>query len=126
MCVHVSLCVCLFKYDHIHTGACRCQKRASDTSPTPGVGLRGDCQLPNMGVGKQTLLLWKSSKCSQTLNHLSRSQSQAFDSQVPLEDVQDPSTAGSNVAMARAGNSLRKGTWGRSLRAERSGELRTK
>lgn len=46
MCVHMSLycvSVCLFKYDHVHTGACRCQKRASDVLELE-LGVTVSCQ----------------------------------------------------------------------------------
>lgn len=47
---------------------CRYQKKPEDPS---GTGITGGCEVPVVGAKNRTWVFWKSSVCSQPLNHLS-------------------------------------------------------
>lgn len=57
-CVHVYACVCMGSL--MSAGALRGQEVLN----SPGVELTGSCESPNMDMGTQTPVLWKSNKCS--------------------------------------------------------------
>lgn len=48
---------------HVLVNTLRCQKRVTDP---PAAGVTADCELPSAGAKNQTLIFWKSSKCSST------------------------------------------------------------
>lgn len=48
-------------------------QRPEDGAWSPGSGNAGDCELPKMGAGTQTQVLWKSSKHSKPVSDLSNS-----------------------------------------------------
>lgn len=40
-----------------------CPAKPEDGIVSPGAGAQGGCELPSVGVGRQTWMLWISSKC---------------------------------------------------------------
>lgn len=56
------LCVCV----HIHSDmcVCPCPWRPEEGVESPGARVVDFCELPDMGAGNQTRVLWKCNKCS--------------------------------------------------------------
>lgn len=63
-----NLCVGLCKWiSHV----CGYLQRPEKGVGSPGTGVSGSLQLPDVGAGNRTSVLWESSKCSQSLSCLS-------------------------------------------------------
>lgn len=57
------MCVCVYVYVHVCVDdcvyACACVYTINVQAPTdPGVRITGGCELPNVGTGTRTLVLW--------------------------------------------------------------------
>lgn len=50
---------------------CRFSQNPEEGTGFLSAGVIGDCELFNMGVGNGIWFLWKSSKCSQSMRHIS-------------------------------------------------------